>query len=347
MGKIKMIRIGIVGATGYTGAELLRLLSFHSEVEVVVITSNAKKGESITSVFPSLKQYNLKFTGHDSEELYSCDLVFFATPNAVAMNYVPSLLENNCRVIDLSADFRIQCVKTWQKWYKEKHACPQLLESAVYGLPEVNRESIKESNLIANPGCYPTAVLLALLPAVTHGLIEMESIIANAVSGISGAGRNAVLSDDFSDFSDSFKAYGVFKHRHLPEITQTLKKYKKEIDIIFTPHLVSMHRGIHATLYLDPVVSPKQIKECYKDFYSNEKFVNILPNGSYPETRAVKMKNMCNIALHFNTEKPQRLIILSVIDNLVKGAAGQAIQNMNIMYDFAEETGLLSTGKYT
>ena len=336
-----MIRIGIVGATGYTGAELLRLLTFHEEVEVVAITSNSKKGEALTDIFPTLTDYSLNFVAHDSESLYTCDLVFFATPNAVAMNYVPILLEQGCRIIDLSADFRLRNSNTWQQWYKRKHSCPNLLDKAVYGLPEINRESISKASLIANPGCYPTSVILGLLPAVKYGLIETNSIIANAVSGKSGAGRKAVLSEAYSNFTESFKAYSPLSHRHLPEIEQVLEDYVKEINLVFTPHLAPMHRGIHTTLYVNTTTSFKKIKDHYINFYSNEKFVDVLKDGFCPETSTVKMTNMCNIALHFNNDNPKRLIILSVIDNLVKGAAGQAIQNMNIMFGLEEEAGLL------
>ena len=337
-----MIRIGIVGATGYTGAELLRLLSLHDDVEVTIVTSNARKGEHLTDVFPSLKHYDLRFVDHDSDDLHTCDLVFFATPNATAMHYVPTLLEQGCRIIDLSADFRIQSSDIWQNWYKEKHVCPELLKDAIFGLPEINRERIIEARLIANPGCYPTAIALGLLPAIKNGLIETEGIIANAISGVSGAGRKAVLSEKFSDFTESFKAYGVFTHRHLPEITQILNDANpsSEVDLTFTPHLAPMHRGIHATIYAKTVVGKDEIRKHYNNFYSQEKFVDVLSENSYPETKAVRMTNMCNIALRFNNAKPQQLIILTVIDNLIKGAAGQAIQNMNIMFGFDEDKGL-------
>jgi len=337
-----MIRIGIVGATGYTGAELLRLLSLHDDVEVTIVTSNSRKGEYLTDVFPSLKHYDLRFVDHDSDDLHTCDLVFFATPNATAMHYVPTLLEQGCRIIDLSADFRIQSSDIWQNWYKEKHVCPELLKDAIFGLPEINRERIIEARLIANPGCYPTAIALGLLPAIKNGLIETEGIIANAISGVSGAGRKAVLSEKFSDFTESFKAYGVFTHRHLPEITQILNDANpsSEVDLTFTPHLAPMHRGIHATIYAKTVVGKDEIRKHYNNFYSQEKFVDVLSENSYPETRNVRMTNMCNIALHFNNTKPQQIIILTVIDNLIKGAAGQAIQNMNLMFGFDEEKGL-------
>ena len=274
-----MIRIGIVGATGYTGAELLRLLSLHDDVEVTIVTSNARKGEHLTDVFPLLKHYDLRFVDHDSDDLHTCDLVFFATPNATAMHYVPTLLVQGCRIIDLSADFRIQSSDIWQNWYKEKHVCPELLKDAIFGLPEINRERIIEAKLIANPGCYPTAIALGLLPAIKNGLIETEGIIANAISGVSGAGRKAVLSEKFSDFTESFKAYGVFTHRHLPEITQILNDANpsSEVDLTFTPHLAPMHRGIHATIYAKTVVGKDEIRKHYDNFYSqlyNKLFLN-------------------------------------------------------------------------
>ena len=340
-----MIRIGIVGATGYTGEELLRLLSLHDSVEVAVVTSDTRKGKLLADIFPSLGQFDLRFVSHNSDSLYSCDLVFFATPNATAMHYIPTLIEKGCRIIDLSADFRIQSPEIWQYWYKEKHVCPELLESAVYGLPELNRDRIIDANLVANPGCYPTAIVLSLLPVIKNGLIRTTGIIANAVSGVSGAGRKALLSKEFSNFTESFKAYGVFTHRHLPEILQILNDVKSTSDIglTFTPHLVSMHRGIHATIYVDIIVSKDEIRKHYNNFYSQEKFVDVLPEKSYPETKDVEMTNMCNIGLHFNNEQPEKMIILSVIDNLIKGAAGQAIQNMNLMFGFDEEKGLTPT----
>ena len=340
-----MIRIGIVGATGYTGEELLRLLSLHDSVEVAVVTSDTRKGKLLADIFPSLGQFDLRFVSHNSDSLYSCDLVFFATPNATAMHYIPTLIEKGCRIIDLSADFRIQSPEIWQYWYKGKHVCPELLESAVYGLPELNRDQIIDANLVANPGCYPTAIALSLLPAIKNGLIRTTGIIANAVSGVSGAGRKALLSKEFSNFTESFKAYGVFTHRHLPEIIQILNDVKPSSDIglTFTPHLVSMHRGIHATIYVDIIVSKDEIRKHYNNFYSQEKFVDVLPEKSYPETKDVEMTNMCNIGLHFNNEEPEKMIILSVIDNLIKGAAGQAIQNMNLMFGFDEEKGLTPT----
>jgi len=339
----KMIRVGIVGATGYTGEELLRLLSSHDGVEVAVVTSNTRKGELLTDVFPLLDQFALSFVGHNSDSLHSCDLIFFATPNGIAMNYVPDLIKKDCRVIDLSADFRIRSPEIWQRWYNQQHACPEFLGNVVYGLPELNRDLIIKANLIANPGCYPTAIMLGLLPAIKNRLIDTKRIIANAVSGVSGAGRKAVLSKEFSDFTESFKAYGVFNHRHLPEMSQILNDtcFGDDINIVFTPHLVPMHRGIHATIYTDTIVSKDEIRNHYTNFFSQEKFVDVLSEGLCPETQTVKMTNMCKIGFHFNNEEPQKMIILSVIDNLIKGAAGQAIQNMNLMFGFDEEKGLI------
>ena len=342
-----MISVGIVGATGYTGIELLRLLSGHEGAEVKVVTSNSEKGKTVTDVFPSLRSYfDLKFVEHDSAQLKSCDLVFFATPHATAMHYVPDLLEHGCKIIDLSADFRINNSQIWEDWYKEKHACPELLESAVYGLPELNREEIKAASLIANPGCYPTAITLALLPAVKNGLIDVKDIIADAKSGVSGAGRKAALASQFSEVAESFKAYSVSGHRHLPEMMLTLNNVQQgnDLNLTFVPHLVPMNRGIFATVYVKPTDHSIVMQKHYADFYAAEKFVDVMPEGAHPETRTVKSSNTCRIALHPGNSESQPTIILSVIDNLVKGAAGQAIQNMNIMFGLDEGTALLAPG---
>lgn len=339
-----MISVGIVGATGYTGVELLRLLAGHEGVDVKVVTSNAEKGKSVIEVFPSLRShFDLKFVEHDSEQLKSCDLIFFATPHATAMHYVPELLDKGCKVIDLSADFRINNADIWESWYKEKHSCSELLNTAIYGLPELNRAKIKEANLIANPGCYPTAITLALLPALKAGLIDADDIIADAKSGVSGAGRKAALASQFSEVAESFKAYGVSGHRHLPEITQTLASIQQDnVNLTFVPHLVPMNRGIFATIYVKPMKHNESMQQHYVDFYAHEKFVDVMPKNSHPDTRSVKTSNTCRIAIHENNNEAQPTVILSVIDNLVKGAAGQAIQNMNIMYGFDEDTGLLA-----
>lgn len=344
---MKMISVGVVGATGYTGIELLRLLSTHETVEIKVATSNSEKGKAVTDVFPSLRSHiDLEFVEHDSDQLNSCDLVFFATPHTTAMHYVPKLLDKGCRIIDLSADFRIKIPEIWEHWYKEKHSCPELLQTAVYGLPELNREQIRDANLIANPGCYPTAITLALLPAIKNGLIDTGDIIADAKSGVSGAGRKAALATQFSEVSESFKAYGVSGHRHLPEMTQILNNIHQENDVnlTFVPHLVPMNRGIHATVYVKPIDRTVSMQNHYTEFYAHEKFVDVMPEGSHPDTSSVRTTNLCRISVHSGNSDSRPVVILSVIDNLVKGAAGQAIQNMNIMFGLKEEMGLVSPG---
>ena len=342
-----MISVGIVGATGYTGVELLRLLSVHDEVEVKVVTSNSEKGKAVTDVFPGLRSFiNLEFVEHTSDQLKSCDLIFFATPHATAMHHVPTLLEQGCKIIDLSADFRISNPDIWLQWYKEAHACPELLKSAVYGLPELNREKIINADLVANPGCYPTAISLALLPAIKNKLINTHDIIADAKSGVSGAGRKAALASQFSEVAESFKAYSVSGHRHLPEMVQTLESALPETNVMltFTPHLVPMNRGIFATVYVKPMDHNTDIKKYYSDFYAQERFVDVMPAGSHPDTRSVKSSNTCRLAIHPAENESQPTVILSVIDNLVKGAAGQAVQNMNLMFGFEEGKALLIPG---
>ena len=342
-----MISVGIVGATGYTGVELIRLLVLHPSVEIKVVTSNSEKGRAVADVFPGLRTFtHLEYEGHDSPRLAQCDLVFFATPHATAMHYVPKLLDQGCKVIDLSADFRIKDPEIWQEWYAVKHACPELLESAVYGLPELNREEISKASLIANPGCYPTAITLALLPAIKQGLIETNNIIADAKSGISGAGRKAALTTQYSEVSESFKAYNVSGHRHLPEITQTLALagQNADLDLTFVPHLVPMNRGMFVTIYVKLNEQTDSLQKQYSEFYANERFVDVMPAGSHPDTRSVRASNQCQIAIHQKRNNSGHAVILSVIDNLVKGAAGQAIQNMNLMYDFDEDAGLVASG---
>ena len=342
-----MITIGIVGATGYTGVELMRLVAMHPDVELKVVTSNTEKNEQVIDVFPNLRSHiNLKFDQHDTEKLNECDLVLFATPHATAMKQVPRLLEKDCRVIDLSADFRIQDPEIWETWYGVKHACPEIINTAVYGLPELYRDKIKDAKLVANPGCYPTAIILALLPAIKNSLIDIKDIIADAKSGISGAGRKATLATQFSEIAESFKAYSVSGHRHLPEMLQTLKSINgdDQIELTFTPHLVPMNRGIFATVYVKPNDHTVAMQKVYTDYYEKELFVDLMPPGSHPDTLSVRATNMCRISLHPGENEYQHTIILSVIDNLVKGAAGQAIQNMNLMYGFDEATGLLEPG---
>lgn len=339
-----MLKIGIVGGTGYTGVELLRLLADHPETRVEVITSRSNAGTPVADVFPNLRgKFDIKFSEPDVDSYQNCDLVFFATPNGVAMGQAKALLDKGIKLIDLAADFRIQDIETWEKWYGEAHACPSLVEQAVYGLPELNRDAIKTASLVANPGCYPTSVILALLPLLKNGLIEPSSIIADCKSGVSGAGRNANVATTYSELSESVKAYAVTGHRHLPEIRQILQSINNEAELVFIPHLMPMIRGLHATVYADANNSDTNIQQVFENFYRDEPFVDVMPAGSHPETRSVKGANHCRIAVHY-LDTSKKYVVLAVIDNLVKGAAGQAIQNMNLMFGLNETTGLNAPG---
>jgi len=337
---VRLIKIGIVGGTGYTGVELLRLLARHPRAELVFITSRKESGTPVAKLFPSLRgAVDLAFTDPAKADLRRCDLVFFATPNAVAMGEAGPLLASGVRVVDLSADFRIRSVTEWQKWYKVKHAAPELLVDAVYGLPEVNRARIREARLVANPGCYPTAVLLGLLPLVKTDGVDLEHVIADAKSGVSGAGRKAEEHLLFSEASENFKAYGIAGHRHWPEILQELEESRVgKVGLTFVPHLTPMIRGIHATLYAR-ITRDMDFQRLFEERYRKEPFVDVLPAGSEPDTRSVRAANTCRIAVH-RPHGGNMLVVLSVIDNLVKGASGQAVQNMNIMFGFEETTGL-------
>lgn len=335
-----MIKIGIVGGTGYTGIELLRILARHPECQIVAITSRKETGTPVAKVFPSLRgAVDIAFSDPSSADLRRCDAVFFATPNTVAMGEVRPLADAGVRIVDLSADFRIRDVAVWEKWYKVKHAAPELVSKAVYGLPEVNRDSIRKAQLVANPGCYPTAVQLGLLPLLEAGAVDAGHLIADAKSGVSGAGKKAEEHLLYSEAADNFKAYGVSGHRHWPEILQGLDAAAgKSVGLTFVPHLVPMIRGIHATLYAR-IAKAVDFQRLYEDRYGKEPFVDVLPAGSEPDTRSVRGANTCRIALH----RPQggdTLVVLSVIDNLVKGASGQAVQNMNIMFGLDETMGL-------
>lgn len=335
-----MLKVGIVGGTGYTGVELLRLLAQHPLVELRAITSRGDAGTAVANMFPSLRgRVALNFVDPKAAALETCDVVFFATPNGIAMGQAQALLDAGVRVIDLAADFRIMDPAEWEKWYGMKHAAPGLIAEAVYGLPEANREKIRSSRLVANPGCYPTAVQLGFLPLVESGLVDTSHLIADAKSGVSGAGRKAEVHTLFSEASDSFKAYSVPGHRHLPEIRQGLSiAAGNAVGLTFVPHLTPMIRGIHATLYAR-IIQEADFQALFEARYKDEPFVDVLPFASHPDTRSVRAANVCRIALH----RPQDgdiLVVLSVIDNLVKGAAGQAVQNMNIMFGFDECAGL-------
>lgn len=336
-----MIRVTIVGGTGYTGVELLRLLALHPEVEVVSVTSRSEAGRRVDDMFPSLRGIvDLAYSDPASQPAQDCDLAFFATPNGTAMHQVPALLERGTRVVDLAADFRLKDLETWQRWYGMPHAAPQLLEEAVYGLPEINRPAIRAARLVANPGCYPTATLLGLLPLVENNLVETNGLIADVKSGVSGAGRKSALATQFCESGDNFKAYSVDGHRHEAEIVQELSSVTGHgIDITFVPHLVPMLRGIHATLYARLIKTDADLQDVFERRYREEPFVDVMPTGSCPDTRSVRGANLCRIAWH-RPGGGDTVVVLSVEDNLVKGAAGQAVQNMNIMFGFDEQAGL-------
>jgi N-acetyl-gamma-glutamyl-phosphate reductase len=336
-----MITIGIVGGTGYTGVELLRLLAGHPEADVRAITSRKDAGTPVAKMFPSLRgRYDLAFCEPHDANLARCSVVFFATPHGVAMSQARELVEAGVKIIDLAADFRLADPAVFERWYKLPHACPELLEEAVYGIPEINREAIRKARIVGNPGCYPTAVQLGFLPLVESGLVDIRHLIADCKSGVSGAGRKAELSLAFAEASDNFAAYGVAGHRHLPEIIQGLNRASREpVRLTFTPHLTPMIRGILATLYA-PLKNPAvDLQALYEKRYAGEPFVDVMPAGSLPDTRSVRASNTLRLAVHRPPDSDLALVI-AVEDNLVKGAAGQAIQNMNLMFGLPETTGL-------
>ena len=336
-----MIRIGIVGGTGYTGVELLRLLAQHPEADVRAITSRKDAGTRVAQMFPSLRgRYDLAFCEPKDAHLDGCDVVFFATPHGVAMSQARELLAAGVRIIDLAADFRLADPALFERWYKMPHACPDLLAAAVYGIPEINREAIRKARIVANPGCYPTAVQLGFLPLIEAGLVDVRYLIADCKSGVSGAGRKAELSLAFAEASDNFAAYALTGHRHLPEIVQGLNRASRDpVRVTFTPHLTPIIRGILATLYA-PLRDPDaDLQSIYEKRYAGEPFVDVMPPGSLPDTRSVRASNMLRIAVHRPPDSDLALVI-AVEDNLVKGAAGQAIQNMNLMFGLSETAGL-------
>ncbi len=339
-----MVNVGIVGGTGYSGIELLRLLSSHPQVNIEVITSRSNAGKPVAEEFQNLRDMaELRFSEPEIDSYKNCDLVFFATPNTVAMEQAEALLSAGIKIIDLAADFRIKDIGLWEKWYGATHTCPALVAQAVYGLPELNRGAIRDAVLVANPGCYPVSVILALLPLLDQNSINAASIIADCKSGTSGAGRSASVATAFCEVTESVKAYAVDGHRHLPEIRQVLQAVNKQAELVFTPHLMPMVRGIHATVYVDARGSGDKVQQVFEDYYSDEPFVDVMPAGSHPETRSVRGANQCRIAVHYLPDR-NKYVVLSVIDNLVKGAAGQAIQNMNLMCGLNESMGLNALG---
>ncbi|MBM7141419.1 N-acetyl-gamma-glutamyl-phosphate reductase [Acinetobacter sp. 105-3] len=346
-----VISVGIVGGTGYTGVELLRILLRHPKAQVRVLTSRTEAGKPVADMFPNLRGHtDLQFSDLNIDDLKKCDVVFFATPHGVAMQHAKELITAGTKVIDLAADFRLQNLEQFEKWYGMEHACPEVLENSVYGLAELNREKIKQAQVIGNPGCFPTTVQLGLAPLLksAQALIETKNIIIDAKSGVSGAGRKASLGMIYSENADNFKAYGVAGHRHHPEIVEALENISGQKGgfegLLFVPHLVPMIRGMLSTIYVDLTETGKQtdIQALYEHFYANEKFVDVMPANSSPETRSVRGANELRIALY--KPQPNKLIILAVQDNLVKGASGQAVQNMNLMFGFDEDEGLQGIG---
>ena len=340
-----MIKVGIVGGTGYTGAELLRLLSQHPNVEIVAVTSRSKQGVLISEIFPNLRGHMQHvFTSLDIEHLVNCDVVFFATPHGVAQSLVPKVLAKGIKVIDLSADFRIRDIETWEHWYNQRHLAPELAKIAAYGLPEVNRNKIRHANLVACAGCYPTSIQIGLLPLLASKSISTGDIIANSASGVSGAGRQANISNLLSEVGDSFKAYAGSGHRHLPEIEQGLSDIAGQaVSVTFVPHLLPISRGIHSTIYTRLNDLNVDVQSIFEEHYKEEAFVHVLPSGSHPETRSVRGSNFCHVSVH-QPGNDGRVVVFVTEDNLTKGASGQAIQCMNLMFNLPEESGLAFPG---
>jgi N-acetyl-gamma-glutamyl-phosphate reductase len=339
-----MIKIGIVGGTGYTGVELLRILATHPQAQLTAITSRKEDGLPVADMYPSLRgRVDVAFSSPEKAKLHECDVVFFATPHGVAMAQAPELVAAGVKVIDLAPDFRLQDVAQFEKWYGMPHTCTDLLKEAVYGLPELNREAIKSARVIGNPGCYPTTMQLGFAPLLKAGIIDAANLIADCKSGVSGAGRKLDVGYLFAEASDSFKAYGVSGHRHLPETVEQLQHLTKDkVGLIFTPHLVPMIRGMHSTLYarLTKEISNADLQALFEGAYKDEPFVDVMPFGSHPETRSTRGSNMLRIALHRPADS-NMLVVLVVQDNLVKGSSGQAVQCMNIMFGLDETTGLM------
>ncbi len=347
-----MVKIGIVGGTGYTGVELLRLLARHPQAHILAITSRKEAGMPVAEMFPSLRGcVDLAFSAPESSQLNQCDIVFFATPHGVAMDMGPGLVKAGVKIIDLAADFRLKDSAVFEQWYKMPHSAQDLLAEAVYGLPEVNREAIRKARVIGLPGCYPTSVQLGLKPLIEAGLVDLGHLIADCKSGVSGAGRKAETGTLFSEAGDNFKAYGVTGHRHHPEIVQGLTRMAGQpVNLLFTPHLTPMIRGIHSTLYAR-ITKETDFQKLYEDAYRGEPFVDVMPAGSTPDTRSVRGANTCRLAIHrpgqgatAGSAAGDTLVILSVIDNLTKGAAGQAVQVMNLMCGLPETAGLQGIG---
>ncbi|HMK43953.1 MAG TPA: N-acetyl-gamma-glutamyl-phosphate reductase [Dissulfurispiraceae bacterium] len=345
-----MVKVGICGGSGYTGAELLRILAQHPEVEITAVTSERSAGKRVTDLFPHLVGYHgLVYEPLDVAALIQkADIFFLALPHAASQEAVDAFFQAGKKVIDLSADYRLRSPEVYEAWYKTPHRFRNTLKKAVYGLPEIYRKQIKKSRLIANPGCYPTSAILALMPALKKGVIDSGSIVIDSKSGASGAGRKSDLAIAFCEVNDGFKAYGIATHRHTPEIEQELSRVAgRELVMNFTPHLVPMDRGILTTAYarLTASIDTETVIKLYAKAYGDEPFVHVLENGTLPNTKYVRGSNHCMIGLKVN-ERTNTLVTVAAIDNLVKGASGQAIQNMNIMLGFEESAGLKGLGPY-
>lgn len=338
-----MIKVAIIGASGYTGLELMRLSTLHTHIELIAVSSEKFAGKKVGEVIPSLDgKINLAFNSiSEHKDVSKADFVFVALPHGGAMGVVPQLIKQGKKVVDLSADFRFRDPAIYERWY-QKHTAHDLLKDAVYGLSELCREKIKNAQLVTNPGCYPTAVLLALAPVVKNQVIDLNTIIVDAKSGVSGAGRSVVLSSLYTEVNEGVKAYKVAQHQHTPEMEQELSLIaQKNVTLSFTPHLIPMNRGILSTTYtiLSVKISEKEVFDLYKAFYQKDKFIRISPLGTFPSTHQVKGSNYCDIGVKVDS-RTNRLIIISVVDNLLKGGSGQAVQNMNIMAGLSEELGI-------
>jgi N-acetyl-gamma-glutamyl-phosphate reductase len=341
-----MVKVGIVGASGYTGGELLRILAYHTEVEIACVTSRAHAGKPVHKVHPNLRGVlDLSFEDIPYERVAErCDFVFCATPHGASMEIVPTLLEHDVRVVDLSGDFRFEDVAVYERYYGKKHVAPEI--KAAYGLPELHREEIKRAKLVANPGCYPTSIILGLVPLLKAGVIDASHIVADAKSGISGAGNKPRETTHFPNAAESVLAYKITTHQHLPEIEQELRRFSSEARVSFVPHIVPVIRGLTSTLhcFLTRSIDAEDVRKLYAEFYREEPFVRVLDVGEVPRLSAVRGSNFADIGGFAVDEERGRVIVISAIDNLVKGASGQAVQNMNIMQGFPEQEGLRGLG---
>ena len=337
-----MFKVGIIGATGYVGVELLRLLLNHDDVIVTAISSSTFKDEEISSVYKSFFNKTTLVCTDKSDVIDKCDVIFTALPHGLSEEIAAEAISKNKKVIDLGADFRLECEDSYEEWYGKKFTCKDIHKNSIYGLPEFNGSKVKKFNIVANPGCYPTSISLGIMPLLINNLINTKNIICDSKSGITGAGRGLSLKTHFAEANENFAAYGIGSHRHTPEIEQTLSYMANEnVEVTFTPHLLPVNRGILSTIYCEPKdeLTLEEIHEIYKKQYENEEFVHVLPLGQTAEIKHVKYTNNCHISIHQNYRK-NKIIIVSVIDNMVKGAAGQAIQNMNLLLGLPENTGL-------